>query len=92
MSILLVKRLLCYYLKHLMMCSDGRFARHPRFRYIVLNTEMHRRALQAGRVYIQHPEDARLFVDELCDMVSTTFSPAMSVTTLVLSGEHVPNG
>ena len=64
-----------YYLKHLMMYSDGRFARHPRFRYFALNTEMRWRALQAGRVYIrQHPEDARLSVDELRDMVSTSFS------------------
>ena len=64
-----------YYLKHLMMYSDGRFARHPRFRDFALNTEMRWRALQAGRVYIrQHPEDARLSVDELRDMVSTSFS------------------
>ena len=58
-----------------MMYSDGKFARHPRFRYFALNTEMHWRALQAGCVYIrQHPEDARLSVDELRDMVSTSFS------------------
>ena len=47
-----------YYPKHLMY-SDGRFARHPRFRYFALNTEMRWRALQAGRVYIhQRTEDA----------------------------------
>ena len=64
-----------YNLKHLMMYSDCRLARHPRFRYFALNTEMCWRALQAGRVYIrQHPEDARLSVDELHDMVSTYFS------------------
>lgn len=40
------------YLKHLMLYSDGRFARHPCFRYFALNTEMCWRALQAGRVYI----------------------------------------
>ena len=27
-----------YYLKHLMLYSDGRFARHPCFRYFALNT------------------------------------------------------
>jgi len=81
-----------YYLKHLMMYSDGRFARDPRFRYFALNTEMCWRALQAGHVYIrQHPEDARLSVDELRNMVIHLF-PAVSVTTLVLSGEHVPTG
>ena len=58
------------YLKHLIMYHDGKFAKHPRLRYIALNTDMQWRALQAGRVYIQqHPEDARLSVDELCDMV-----------------------
>ena len=58
------------YLKHLMMFEDGRFARHPRFRYFALNTEMRWRALQAGRIYVrQHPHDAQLLVEELRDMV-----------------------
>ena len=64
-----------YYLKHLMMYSDRRFARRPRFIYFALNTEMRWHALQAGRVYIrQHPEDAHHSVDELRDMVNTSFS------------------
>ena len=80
-----------YYLKHLMMYSDGRFARHTRFRYFALNTEMLWCVLQAGHVYIhQYPEDARLSADEMHDMVSTF--PVVSVTTLVLSEEHVPTG
>ena len=54
------------YFKHLMRYDDGRFARHPRFRYFALNSEMRWRALQTGRVYIkQHPSDARLSLDEL---------------------------
>ena len=58
------------FFKHLMMYEDKRFATHPRFRYFALNTEMRHRALQTGRVYVhQHPEDARLTVDELRDMV-----------------------
>ena len=58
------------YFKHLLMYEDGRFARHPRFRFFALNTEMRWRALQAGRIYIrQHPGDAQLTVDELRDMV-----------------------
>ena len=58
------------FLKHLMMYEDGRFSKHPRFRYFALNTEMRWRALQAGRVYVQqHPNDARLTVDDLRDMV-----------------------
>ena len=58
------------FFKHLMMYKDRRFAKHPRFRYFALNTEMRWRALQTGRVYIhQHPNDARLSLDELRDMV-----------------------
>ena len=59
------------YFKHLLVYQDGRFARHPRFRYFALNMEMRWRALQAGRIYIrQHPLDAQLSVEELRDMVS----------------------
>lgn len=58
------------YFKHLVMYKDGRFARHCRFRYFALNTEMRWRALQTGRIYVhQHPHDARLSVEELRDMV-----------------------
>ena len=58
------------YFKHLMMYGEGRFAKHPRFRYFALNTEMRWRALQTGRVYInQHLDDARLTLDDLRDMV-----------------------
>ena len=53
-----------------MMYKDGRFARHPRFRYFALNTEMRWHALQASRIYIrQHPHDAQLPVNELKEMV-----------------------
>lgn len=58
------------YFTHLLKYGDGRFARHPCFRFFALNTEMRWRALQAGRIYIrQHPGDAQLTVDELRDMV-----------------------
>ena len=36
------------YFTHLLKYDDGRFARHPRFRFCTLNTEMRWRALQAG--------------------------------------------
>ena len=52
------------------MYDDGRFARHPRFCCFALNTEMHWHVLQAGHIYVrQHPHEARLSVEELCDMV-----------------------
>ena len=58
------------YFKHLVMYDDRRFAKHCRFRYFALNTEMRWRALQTGRIYVrQNPEDAQLSVDELRDMV-----------------------
>ena len=48
------------------MFQDGRFAKHPRFRYLALNTEMRWRALQTGRIYVrQHHPDAQLSVGEL---------------------------
>ena len=47
---------------YLLMYADGRFARHPHFRYFALNTEMRWRALQAGRICVcQHSHDAQLF-------------------------------
>ena len=59
-----------YYFKHLMMYGDGHFARHARFRYFALNTEMRWRAIQTGRIYVrQNPGDAQLSLDELCDMI-----------------------
>ena len=60
------------YLKHLLRYEDGRFAKHPRFRYFALNTEMRWRALQNGRIYIkQHPKDAYLSLSDLKEMVSS---------------------
>ena len=58
------------YFKHLMQYHDGRFAKHPRFRYFALNTEMRHRALQTGRIYVhQNPHDDHLSIDELRDMI-----------------------
>ena len=70
------------YFKHLTMYDDNRFAKHPRFCFFALNTEMRWRALQTGRVYVkQHPGDAQLSLDELRDMVGRegqTFSNRVS--------------
>ena len=55
---------------YLLMYADGRFARHPHFRYFALNTEMRWRALQAGRIYVrQHPHDAQLSFFDCVSMV-----------------------
>ena len=53
-----------------MMYDDGRFAKHPLFRFFALNTEMRLRALQTAHVYaVQHRDDSQLSLDELHDMV-----------------------
>ena len=75
------------YFKHLMMYmyDDNHFAKHPRFRFFALNTEMRWRALQTGRVYVkQHPADAQLSLDELRDIVGRkgqTFSNRVSTVS-----------
>ncbi len=55
------------------MCyEDGRFAKHPRFRYFALNTKMRWHALQTGKTYIkQHPKDAHLSLEDLKEMISS---------------------
>ena len=59
-----------YYFKHLMKYSDGRFAKHARFHFFALNTEMRWRAIQTGRIYVrQNPGDAQLSLDDLRDMI-----------------------
>ena len=58
------------YFNHLMLYDDHRFAKHPRFRFFALNTELRRPALQKGHIYVkQHPSGAHLSLDELRDMV-----------------------
>ena len=60
-----------YYIKHMMLYKDGRFARHSRFRYFALNTSMRWHSLQTGRIYVrQNPTDAQLTIDELRQLVN----------------------
>ena len=60
------------YFKHLLKYSDGRFARHPHFHYLALNTEMRWHVLQTGKVYIkQHPNNAKLSLDNLKELVQS---------------------
>ena len=69
-----------------MMYDDN--AKHQRFRFFAVNTEMRWRTLQTGRVYVkQHPADAQLslgVLDELRDMVGKegeTFSNRVSTVS-----------
>ena len=64
------------YLKHIMRYIDGRFARHPRFRYFALNTMMRWRALETAQGFVkQNPSDAAITVEELREMTKTSKIP-----------------
>ena len=81
---------------YLLMYTDGRFARHPNFRYFALNTEMHWRALLAGRIYIrQHPHDAQLFFFVtwllFISTIIVTSTETQRVYRRVRSGSPPPN-
>ena len=59
------------YFTHLIKNDDGRFARHPRFRYFALNTVMHFHALQIGRIFVnKHPKEMQLSIEELREMIA----------------------
>ena len=58
------------YFKHLMWYKDGRFARHPRWRYFALNSIMRWRALQEGKVYVrQNLNDEQIDVTDIQEMI-----------------------
>src|SRR6202050_3158349 len=55
---------------HLMKLKGGRFARHPRFQYWVLNTMMRQTAQKASNWYLHtHKEDKDLTVEEIREMI-----------------------
>ncbi|KAF8195724.1 hypothetical protein K438DRAFT_1587127, partial [Mycena galopus ATCC 62051] len=55
---------------HLMRFKDGRFARHPRFRYWALNTAMRHDAKKASRWFTTtHKDDRDLTVEEIKEML-----------------------
>jgi hypothetical protein len=59
------------YFKHLMWYKDGRFARHPRWRYFALNSTMRWRALQEGKVYVkQNLSDSQIVVSDIQEMIA----------------------
>ena len=55
---------------HLIKLKGGRFARHPRFRYWVLNTMMRQTARKASNWYLHtHKEDKDLTVEDIWEMI-----------------------
>ena len=55
------------YFKHLTKYEDGRFARHPRFKYFAFNTEIRFRALITGRIFVKKNPDI-VSLQDLKDM------------------------
>jgi len=55
---------------HLIKLKGGRFARHPRFRYWVLNTIMRQTSRKASNWYLHtHKEDKDLTVEDIREMI-----------------------
>ena len=78
---------------YLLMYTDGRFSRHPRFRYFALNTEMRWWALQAGWIYVRpHPHDAQLFFFDCVNMVVIHQYYHCSSITSTETQRHVRSG
>jgi hypothetical protein len=57
------------YAKHLLKYKDGRFGRHPRFRYYLFNCIMRGQALSSARYICQRSDERSLTLDELKDMI-----------------------
>ena len=59
------------YFRHLLLYKDGRFARHARWRYFALNSQMRWRALQEGKVYVkQSLADAQTTVTDIQERIN----------------------
>jgi hypothetical protein len=55
------------YVRHLLLYKDGRFAQHPRWRYVVFNTMMRTKVNEKAGFFVNrlHPEGKDLTVDDL---------------------------
>ena len=49
---------------HLLKYKDGRFARHPRWRYFALNSQTRLRALQEGKIYVKQGLNSEQYIVE----------------------------
>jgi ATP-dependent DNA helicase PIF1 len=59
------------YFKHLLQYKDGRFARHSRWKYFALNSQMRWRALQEGKVYVkQNLNDDQITVTDIQERIA----------------------
>jgi hypothetical protein len=54
------------YIKHMLLYIDGRFARHPRFRYVAFNTLMRRQINTRSSFFVKHrPNDRLVDIEDL---------------------------
>jgi hypothetical protein len=58
------------YFQHLLKYKDGRFARHTRWRYFALNSQMRWKVLQEAKVYVKQSLDGeQLIVEEVREII-----------------------
>ena len=54
------------YAAHLMKYKDGRFVKHPRWRYVVFNTYMRQQTNKKAQYLVKkHPQHEELTIDQL---------------------------
>ena len=61
---------LTVYAKHMLKYQDGRFGRHPLFRYYVFNRIMREQALNATRFLCSRSDENGLSLDEVSDLIN----------------------
>jgi hypothetical protein len=61
---------LAAYAKHILKYQDGRFGRHPLFRYYVFNRIMREQALNATRFLYGRLDENGLSLDKLSDLIN----------------------
>ncbi|PKY44984.1 hypothetical protein RhiirA4_459452 [Rhizophagus irregularis] len=81
---------LAEYFLHLLKYKDGRFARHARWRYFALNSQMRWRALQEGKAYVkQHLYVQQCTVEDLQKMLEHDSHMVDRIIHLVSFGSDV---
>ncbi|XP_055344659.1 uncharacterized protein LOC129592610 [Paramacrobiotus metropolitanus] len=58
------------YFKHLMRLADGRFAKHPTFRFFALNSVLRWQALQTGQIFVRKSSLGNVTSEQLREMLN----------------------
>lgn len=80
------------YAKHLMKFHDGRFARHPRWRYVVFNTLMRRQSSQRAGFFARKSDQGNLSREELRELFEGDTSEANALTGSIVSFSSAMRG